>query len=568
MKYFVSYKKPNNHYIDIELVIKNITSNTIQLQLPAWRPGRYELGNFAKNIQQWQAFDTNGNELNYKKITKDLWEVETNGNNEVRIKYNYYAAEINAGSSFLDDTQLYINGVNCFLYVVGREMEECELQLEIPNDYEVSTGLKNTHQNTFLAKNFDELVDCPLIASNSLQHHIYNESGVKFHLWFQGECKPDFKKLETDFRKFTKKQIEAFGDFPVDEYHFLFQILTYRTYHGVEHSNSTVISLGPSYDIMKTDGWYDELLGVSSHELYHTWNVKQIRPIEMLPYDFSKENYTYLGYVDEGVTTYMGDKFLYTSGVFNWEQYAKTFNQLLERHFNNFGVNNYSVAQSSFDTWLDGYVKGAPGRKGSIYTEGALIAFMTDIFILKSTNNKKSLNDVMTILYNDFAKNNKGVSEQDYIETIEKVSGKSFEHIYTSFLHGTTDYTKQLKEDLKFIGCELNITPSKNYAEANLGIKVNYTNSCLIENIFPSSIAEEMGLGINDTILSINNIPINNDFIEWSNYFKNSAIELTIKKHLGKSTIVKLKAEENNNCFKEYKIVRKNENDNFKAWTE
>ena len=129
------------------------------------------------------------------------------------------------------------------------------------------------------------------------------------------------------------------------EYHFLFQILTYRNYHGVEHSNSTVIALGPSYDIMRKEGWYDELLGVSSHELYHTWNVKQIRPIEMHPYDYSKENYTYLGYLDEGVTTYMGDKFLYSSDVFNWEQYAKTFNQLLSRHYNNFGVNNYSVAQ-------------------------------------------------------------------------------------------------------------------------------------------------------------------------------------------------------------------------------
>ncbi len=252
-----------------------------------------------------------------------------------------------------------------------------------------------------------------------------------FHLWFQGECKPDFKKLENDFKKFCKKQIKDFGSFPVSEYHFLFQILTYKTYHGVEHSNSTVISLGPSYEIMDEKGWYNELLGVSSHELYHTWNVKQIRPIEMYPYDYTKENYTVLGYLDEGVTTYFGDKYLFTSGVFDWTQYKSTFDKLLERHYTNFGVENLSVASSSFDTWLDGYVRGIPNRKGSIYTEGALVAFITDVFIMKNTNNKKGLKEVMKLLYTDFAKKGKGVSDADYKAIVEKVAGASYDKIYT-----------------------------------------------------------------------------------------------------------------------------------------
>ena len=321
-------------------------------------------------------------------------------------------------------------------------------------------------KHKYSCQNFHELVDSPLIASNSLQHHSYIESGVKFHLWFQGECKPNWELLETDFKKFSKVQIEAFGDFPTNEYHFLFQILTHKAFHGVEHYNSTVILLGPSYDLMKTEGWYEELLAVSCHELYHAWNVKQIRPIDMSPYDYSKENYTELGYINEGVTTYFGDKHLLTSGVFNWKQYAKTFNQLLSRHFTNFGTNNYSVAQSSFDTWLDGYIKGAPGRKGSIYTEGALVAFMTDVFILKNTNNKKSLDDVMKILYQDFAKKGKGVSDLDYKHTIEQVTGASYDEIYDNFLHGTTDYTTQLTESLNYIGCDLQVGPAANFNEA------------------------------------------------------------------------------------------------------
>ncbi|MFB0924167.1 MAG: hypothetical protein QMB65_02605, partial [Vicingaceae bacterium] len=441
MKYIVSYQKPNNHYIDIEYIIDNVDSDRIEIQLPAWRPGRYELANFAKNVQKWEAFDIYGNTLFSKKITKDLWEVKTKGNSTIHIRYNYFSNEINAGSSYLDDKQLYVNGVNCFLYIPERMNEKCVLELNVPEDYEVASGLKEVSKHKFECADFHQLVDSPFIASNSLQHHSYIESGVKFHFWFQGQCKPDFQLLETDFRKFSKAQIEKFGDFPVNEYHFIFQILTHRTYHGVEHYNSTVISLGPSYDIMKKEGWYNELLGVCSHELYHTWNVKQIRPTEMLPYDYSKENYTELGYLDEGVTTYYGDKFLLTSGVFDWERYAKTFNQLLERHFNNFGVNNYSVAQSSFDTWLDGYVKGVPARKASIYTEGALIDFMTDVFILKNTNNEKSLNNVMKVLYTHFAKRGKGVSDEDYKTVVEEVSGVSYDEIYNDFLHGTKDYT-------------------------------------------------------------------------------------------------------------------------------
>jgi predicted metalloprotease with PDZ domain len=569
MKYIVSYQKPNNHYIDIEYIIDNVDSDRIEIQLPAWRPGRYELANFAKNVQKWEAFDIYGNTLFSKKITKDLWEVKTKGNSTIHIRYNYFSNEINAGSSYLDDKQLYVNGVNCFLYIPERMNEKCVLELNVPEDYEVASGLKEVSKHKFECADFHQLVDSPFIASNSLQHHSYIESGVKFHFWFQGQCKPDFQLLETDFRKFSKAQIEKFGDFPVNEYHFIFQILTHRTYHGVEHYNSTVISLGPSYDIMKKEGWYNELLGVCSHELYHTWNVKQIRPTEMLPYDYSKENYTELGYLDEGVTNYYGDKFFLTSGVFDWERYAKTFNQLLERHFNNFGVNNYSVAQSSFDTWLDGYVKGVPARKASIYTEGALIAFMTDVFILKNTNNEKSLNNVMKVLYTHFAKRGKGVSDEDYKTVVEEVSGVSYDEIYNDFLHGTKDYTEAIKRSLNYIGCDLHVVPATNINESHLGFKIKYENSrCLIDSIFPNSIAEENGFSINDELIAINGIKINNDLTNWANYFKDTEIVFSIKRALGVIEKIKLKTTETV-YFKKYSIIQNEENQiSFRAWSQ
>lgn len=567
MKYKVYHQQPNNHYINIEFTVENVNSNQIEIQLPAWRPGRYELGNFAKNIQKFDAFNENGNPLKNKKIKKDLWLIETKGSTTVVVKYNYYANELNAGSSFMDESQLYINGVNCFLYVPERINEKCELELIIPKNFKVATGLIQKNKTKFIAKDYHELVDCPLIASNNLKHHTFTVQKVNFNVWINGECKPDFKRLENDFKKFCNAQIDAFGGFPAKEYHFLIQVLPYKAYHGVEHGNSTVITIGPSYDVFNNLDWYNELLGVSSHELYHTWNVKQIRPIEMYPYDYTQENYSPMGYLCEGVTTYMGDKFLYTSDVFSWEAYSKTFNELLLRHYHNTAIDNYSVVQSSIDTWLDGYVKGTPGRKTSIYTEGALIAFISDVFILESTNNKKSLHDVMKILYTEFAQKNKGVSDEDYKKTVEQVAGKKFDKIYTNLIHDKKDFTPFLKDSLKYLGLELTITPTKNFNETYLGYKVRYENGkCLVDSIFNNSIAEQQGLSVNDEIISINGYKVINDLELWSNYFGNDEHFLIVKKELGLTEPITLKAGKQS-YFKTHTISLPNlKQKNFVNW--
>ncbi|MBR9831157.1 M61 family metallopeptidase [bacterium] len=534
MLYTVSYQQPNTHYIDIELEVNEVEESTIQFQLPAWRPGRYELGNFAKNIQRWNAYDTDGNELPSKKLTKDLWEVTTNGAETVIVKYNYFANELNAGSTFLDASQLYINGVNCFLYVPNRMGEVCELQLELPEQYLVACGLKALGGFAFEATDFHELVDCPLIASDTLKKDSYQVGDTTFYLWFQGECQPDFERLKKDFIPFTEKQMELFGGFPTSEYHFLFQILPYRAYHGVEHSNSTVCLLGPSYDVMRKGGMYDELLGVSSHELFHTWNVKRIRPIEMWPYDYAKENYSRLGYLSEGVTTLYGDVMLLRSGVFSEGDYFKTLNQLLDRHFNNPAVSNLSVADSSFDTWLDGYVAGVPNRKTSIYTEGALCTLMLDAKIREATGHQKSFDDVMRIFHEKFYQKGKGISETDYLATINQVSETDLSTFVNQYINGTEDYTPELKRSLSFLGLQYKTLPADAFCEAYLGFKVMENNGALqVVSVYPDSIAELAGLGVNDELITVNGYKAGVDFNQWCDYFKNETIVLGVKQNYG-----------------------------------
>lgn len=537
MKYTVSYTSPHHHYVDIEFIAENINQDEVVVQLPAWRPGRYELGNFAKNVQKWAAFDQKGNALPFRKITKDSWLVQTKGIAVLCIRYNYYAAEINAGSTYLDSTQLYMNPVNCCVYLPDRIDEPCQLVLNLPEDYKAACGLKasaesDKHHKSFQAANFHELADSPFIASNSIQHGQVICNGIEFNLWFQGECKPDWERLQTDFIRFINEQFLVVKQFPDKVYHFLFQILPYKIYHGVEHTNSTVIALGPGYNLMKGK-LYEDLLGVSSHELFHAWNIKTIRPVDMMPYDYTKENYSRLGYVCEGVTTYYGDYLLFRSHVFDEQQYFATLEERMQKHYDNFGRYNLSVADSSFDTWLDGYVPGVPNRKTSIYDEGNLLALATDIFIRRHSQNNYSLDDVMNYLYEEFALKGKGYSDADYKGIVEHFANSSFDVIFNNYVHRAVDYTSLLQETLAFIGCELSLIPSSKFHEHAIGIKAAETDGfCKITAVYPDSVADKAGLAINDDIISINEIQVKPDgtgtnFNEWCAYFGDKPIVLS-----------------------------------------
>lgn len=536
MKYVLSYQQAHQHYLDIEYIIDRVQSEFVEIQLPAWRPGRYELGNFAKNIQKWQAFDQDERPLKFEKLTKDRWKVQTTDCNRVHIRYNYFSNELNAGSTFLDPTQLYVNPVNCFLFVPSRMQEACEVELNLPSTYKVACGLPQELNGTHTmlkATDFHELADSPFIASNSLQHNKFDCDGIEFNFWFQGECRLDWAKLENDFSRFCRFQLQMMKKAPFSEYHFLFQLLPYRMYHGVEHVNSTVIALGPGCNLMK-DHLYEDLLGVSCHELFHAWNIKTIRPVEMQPYDYTQENYSRLGYVCEGVTTYYGDLLLSRCGVFTEAQYIQTFNERLQKHVDNFGRYHLSVADSSFDTWLDGYVPGVPNRKTSIYDEGCLLAFAADLFVRKHSKNTCSLDDVMVHLYEEFALKQKGYSAADYKGIVEHYANRSFDLISGEYINAAADYRPLLQEAMEYIGCELAEFPALRYHEHALGIKVSESNGpCKVIAVYPASVADTAGISPQDEIVGINTIPLKADqqgssFTDWCHYFADQPLVLTL----------------------------------------
>ena len=534
INYHISFKKPYRHFVDFEFSAKTNGANSMKFQLSSWRPGRYELADFAQNIQKWGAFDEKNNPLPFKKITKDLWEVNTNNAREVIIVYNFYANQLDAGACYLDEHQLYLNPVHCMFYIVDRSQEAYQLNLDLPNDYKIASSM-HQEKNTLTVKGYDLLAESPIICSNSLQHTDYKVNGITFHIWFQGICNPNWEKLKKDFTAFTKSQIKHFGSFPVDEYHFFFQITPYASYHGVEHTKNTVLLLGPGDEIMNKR--YEDLLGVCSHELYHTWNIKAIRPIEMYPYNYTKENYFRTGFVAEGVTTYMGDIMLFNSNVFDWNQFVKTQNQNLERHLMNYGRYNLSVADSGFDTWLDGYKLGSPNRKTSIYPDAALCMLMIDLEIIQNSNGKYSLHSVMKELYEEFALKEKGYNEDDFRNICVKFGGLKVAEIFENHIYGTEDYIDNLKSALDVVGLLLEDKKNPNLSAQYFGfVSAKENGEIIIKKVEPNSITDQNGIAPDDKITKINDKKIDGNL---SDIFKDckKEVTLTIKKKFSQKSI-------------------------------
>lgn len=496
--YRLSQKFPQDSFLQVEVLIHPSQAD-FEMKLPDWRPGRYQLGNFSKYLRNFKAFNKNEEPLNFKKSNRNTWQIHCKDESCI-IRYEIYTSNIDGGSTFVDEEHWYLNFINCMLYQPEAMKQSHKVQLDIPKDWVIACGLKK-EDHALVAESFYELVDSPALVGKDLQYLEYQIEETYFHLWFRGNA--DLKNKEqilSDFKKFTVCQMETMGEFESKDYHFLFQIPDEKAYHGVEHLNSTCIVLGPAKEF-NTETFYNNFLGISSHELFHYWNIIRIRPEEMYPYNFDKENFFTTGYVAEGVTTYYGDLFLIRSGVKDLNWYIEELDILFKRHFENYGRFNTSVAESSWDLWLDGYEAGIPHRKVSIYVKGALIALILDLKIILESNGEKSLDDVMRKLWNDFHKNDKGYSPEDYLKTAEEVIGYDLTDYSNKFITGCEPLENELKKLLSKFGFEMELTSSENPFANYFGLKVNEGT---VVGLAPDSPAEKV-LRIGDKIVSYEN---------------------------------------------------------------
>lgn len=498
IKYCLSFPNRLTHFIHVNMEIQTLGNDEIELILPAWRPGRYELANFVSNLAAFEVIGADHKPLAFSKTTHNKWKVDTKGQEVIIVAYSYYANKMDAGSSVVNEEQVYINFINCLFYVEEFLNQSTEIQLELPCEFKTACALFEPKENVFIAENYYELVDSPLLASPNLKQFSYTVDDCEFFVSIQGESPLEEEQLKLGFEAFTKTQMAQMGDFPSNKYHFMLQSLPYRHYHGVEHKNSTVLVLGPNNEENK-EQYYNELMGVASHELFHAWNVTRIRPKELLPYDFSKENYYETGFVTEGFTTYYGDLFLVRSGVLSQEEYFKEVNISFKRHFENYGRYHSSLTNSSYDLWVDGYKKLLPGRKVSIYVKGSIVALMADLFIRKKSNNKHSLDDVINDLWLNFGKIEKGYGKEDVYNILMKYGGSRMQEFINKYYEGCELVERELAELLDYVGCELTAISNPDRTASLFGFRLSENT---ITEIAPNSIAEKK-LSIGDKLLKI-----------------------------------------------------------------
>ena len=531
MKYTIDCAQINSQYIRITIEADQVKSGSV-LQIPIWRPGRYEAAHYAKYLRDMRIHNVGGDALPFAKKNASTWELLTTQPENIRVSYEFYAGKLDAGSTYIDDDLIYINFINCLLYMPERIASACEVHINIPEGYKQGCSLSSPAHGVFRAANFYELADSPLLSSPDLQHLTYTASDVPFHIWIYGENQLDEQRLIHDFKNFSTYQINSLKEFPEPAYHFLFITQPYKLYHGVEHAASTVICLGPRASLSAE--LYDELLGISSHELFHAWNILKIRPKELLPYKFNEVPVFNTGYVAEGFTTYLGDLFLVASGVKNEAWYLNELGKLFKRHFENIGRLHTSVTDSSIDLWVDGYQASAPHRKSSIYVEGAIIGLLLDLKIRLATNHEQSIVSLMNILYYDFARYQKGYSSENIQSVAEQLCGTSLDEFFEKYVYGTHDSRNELDLMLNEFGLEIKEAESDIIFERLYGVRMSESGSqWKVLKTIPGSPASE-SLRPDDEIIEINGLQITADLVSG---FSEDEARITILRKGSKKTI-------------------------------
>lgn len=527
MKYNLRFDEPNKQQIGVSAIFQGISGPDLEIRLPIWRPGRYERSDSISLLSNVKATDQDGKTLQIHKNSSHSWLVKTGGASEVKFEYDFYANRLDAGSSYFDKELIYINGINLFVFDPNQIDAEIEVEAQIPSAFKLACSM-SFEGGKFRASDYHELADSPILAAPNLEVLQLETDGVKANIWTLGEHALDKQKVTEDFTAFVSEQVKMFGGCPVEDYHFLNIIPATPFYHGVEHQASTVIVLGPGIKLHEPEV-YKEFLGISSHEFFHTWNVKFIRPADLLPYDYSNEVYSKLHYVTEGITSYYGDLILLRAGVWNVDEWQNVFNTSnLSRFFRGEGWKYMSLEEASIESWNSGYREGVRNRKVSFYSKGAVVSFMLDQLIRRESGQKNSLDDVMRGLFHDFAHAGKGYKGEDIRMLCAEAAGVDLADFFDRFVSGREDIIEELGTSAEFVGMKIERGGFDQFSLSRWGFQTREktdTNGVLF--VWEGSPAEEAGLRKDDYIMSVNDVKVDGNLQDLlKHYEEESQIEL------------------------------------------
>ena len=516
------------HLFEVTLTIANPDAAGQVVSLPAWIPGSYMIREFARNIVQIRA-SSNGRKITLNKIDKHTWQAPP-CSAPLLLTYQVYAWDLSVRAAHLDQTHGFFNGTSVFLAVHGQQSHPHVVDLRRPDHvacktWRVATTLpelkaKRYGFGSYIAADYDELIDHPVEIGNFALAS-FKAHGVPHDIVISGQVPNlDLLRLCTDLKKICEAQISLFEPSskraPMSRYVFM-TLAVGDGYGGLEHRASTALicnraDLPTLGQIEITDG-YRNFLGLCSHEYFHTWNVKRIKPAAFAPYLLTQETYSPLLWLFEGFTSYYDDLMLVRSGLIDQSDYfgalAKTINGVLRGS----GRLKQSVAESSFDAWTKYYRQdeNSPNAIVSYYTKGSLVALTLDLTIRAETGGKKSLDDVMRALWQqygrDFYKRNggHGVTEAAVDTLFDLVTGLKLKRLLDRCVRGTDDLP--LADVLRPFGIDLTSPPAA--TKVALGIHTARDgNDCKLASVFENSVAHRAGLSAGDFLVALDGLRV------------------------------------------------------------
>lgn len=506
--YTVSMARPHTHLFGVEarLRYRAAAPAALDLVMPVWTPGSYLVREFERHVQDFEARDGGGRALSWTKTNKNTWRVEAAGAREVRVRYAVYANELTVRTSELSDRHAFWNNANLLAYPEGLLGAPATLKVEPFGDWKVATGLPAVAgaQHTFRAENFDVLYDSPFLVSN-FKTLSFEVRGVPHRIVVDGEGDYDPERLRRDAQRITEAAAEVMGEIPYRDYTFMVMLAPARG-GGLEHFNSTALILR-RFGFSTAEDW----LGVHSlfaHEIFHVWNVKLIRPDALGPFDYTRENYTRLLWVAEGVTNYYESLLVRRAGLMSDRQYLALMAREMQTLQETPGRLEQSLEEASFDAWIEYYRpdENTVNTNVSYYDKGAIVSLLLDLEIRRRSGGARSLDDVMRALYTDFFKKNRNYTSEDFQRTAERAAGGSLEEFFRRYVRGRDELDYDAA--LAWAGLRLDTTsdPAGRPAPsvANLGAAFEEKDGRLtVKNVPAGSPAYEQGLSAADQVVAV-----------------------------------------------------------------
>jgi predicted metalloprotease with PDZ domain len=472
-------------------------------------------------VQDFQPSGDGGRALPWTKTDKNTWRVETAGSRELRVRYSVYSNELSVRTNEVNDRHAFWNNAATLLYPAGPLGSPSTVRVEPFGNWKVATGLPavSGERNTFRAENFDVLYDSPFITSDFRVLN-FEVKGVPHRIVVDGEGNYDPERLRRETQKVVEAEVEMMGEIPYRDYTFIL-LLGASGGGGLEHLNSTALTwrrFGFS-----TNDDYLNLSGLVAHEFYHLWNVKRIRPDALGPFDYTRENYTRLLWVAEGITSYYEAVFPRRAGLMTDRQFLDTTARGIQGLQNTPGRLEQSAEESSFDAWIKFYRPDENSVNSAIsyYDKGAILGLLLDLEIRRRSSGARSLDDVMRALYTDYFKRGRNYTPEDFQREAERAAGSSLEEFFRRYVRGREEL--DYNAALEWVGLRLDTSAPNNSARVAadasgyiypLGTRVVEDEGRLVvRDVRAGEPAYEQGLNAGDQIVAVDGYRATRDFL-------------------------------------------------------